>query len=315
MTEFSRWDDRFGRNLRLRDLHVFMSVFEAGSMSKAASRLGVTQPSISRSINDLEMVLGVRLFDRSARGVAPTEYGNALVRCASVVWDELRQGIRSIEYLADPARGELRIGCVAGITSMTALTNSIQVFRQKYPNVLLHIDDVPSREFLFGALRDRKYDLGIIRRRQNATVDDDLQEAVLFDDRMVIVVGMNNPLARRQNVDLKDLVDKPWILARPDRSYYGDLVAMFVKRGLAMPEPSVVTMSVQLRNHLIVNGDYVAPFAEAMLPLINANGQIMKVLPISLPHRPWPVSILTIRNRTLIPITAHFIEGAREVSN
>src|SRR5580698_7273713 len=103
------WKDRIGRRLRLRDLHVFSAVVDAGSMAKAAAHLKITQPSVSKAISDLESVLGVRLFDRSPQGVAPTIYGEALGRCGTVVFDELRQGIRGIEFLADPTLGVVKI--------------------------------------------------------------------------------------------------------------------------------------------------------------------------------------------------------------
>ena len=93
------WDNRIGRRLRLRDLHVFFAVVQAGSMAKAAAHLRIKQPSVSKAIGDLEATLGVRLFDRSPQGVEPTMYGRALIKCGTVVFDELKQGIRTIEVL------------------------------------------------------------------------------------------------------------------------------------------------------------------------------------------------------------------------
>jgi DNA-binding transcriptional LysR family regulator len=102
--------DRIGRRLKLQDLHVLMTVVEAGSMGKAAEHLNTVQPSISRSIAELEHALGVRLLDRHRRGVEPTECGRALLDCGTAVFDELRQGMKNIEFLADPATGEARVG-------------------------------------------------------------------------------------------------------------------------------------------------------------------------------------------------------------
>src|SRR5271163_4556986 len=96
------WESRIGRRLRLRDLHVFFAVAQSGSMAKAAIHLGVTQPSVSTSIRDLEAALNVRLFDRRPQGVELTVYGNALRKCGLAVFDDMRQGIKSIEFLADP---------------------------------------------------------------------------------------------------------------------------------------------------------------------------------------------------------------------
>jgi DNA-binding transcriptional LysR family regulator len=105
------WDDRLNRRLRLRDLRYLLSLVECGSMAKAAASLGVSQPAVSRAMSDLEHTLGVRLLDRSSRGVEPTIYGQALIRRGLAVFDELKQGIGEIEILADPAAGEVRIGC------------------------------------------------------------------------------------------------------------------------------------------------------------------------------------------------------------
>src|SRR5882757_8644664 len=101
--------DRIGRRMKLQDLHILMSVVQAGSMGKAAERLNSTQPAISRSIAELEHALGVRLLDRHRQGVEPTEYGRALLDCGVAVFDDLRQGVKNIAFLADPAAGELRI--------------------------------------------------------------------------------------------------------------------------------------------------------------------------------------------------------------
>src|SRR6266550_1322230 len=102
--------DRIGLRMKLHDLHVLMAVVQAGSMSKAAALLNTTQSAISRSIAELEQTIGVRLLDRSARGVEPTNYGRALLKRGTVAFDELKQGVRDIEYLSDPGTGELRIG-------------------------------------------------------------------------------------------------------------------------------------------------------------------------------------------------------------
>jgi len=101
------WDDRIKRRLKLRDLDIVMVVMQAGSMGKAAERLHMTQSAVSKSVADLEHVLGVRLLDRSRRGVEPTMYGRALDRCGLSIFDDLRQGLRVIEFLADPTAGEL----------------------------------------------------------------------------------------------------------------------------------------------------------------------------------------------------------------
>src|SRR6266702_7904925 len=105
------WGDRIGRRLKPRDLHIFMAVAEDGNMAKAAERLAISRPVISRTIAGLERTLGVPLFDRGPQGVEPTLYGHALRKLAVTVFDDMRRGIQEIEFLADPTSGELRLGC------------------------------------------------------------------------------------------------------------------------------------------------------------------------------------------------------------
>src|SRR5436309_8586270 len=103
--------ERIERRLKLHDVRVLMSVVQAGSMNKAAERLATSQPAISRAISDLEHALGVRLLERNPGGILPTQYGEAIIRRGLAVFDELRQGIKDVEFLSDPTSGELRVGC------------------------------------------------------------------------------------------------------------------------------------------------------------------------------------------------------------
>src|SRR5712675_362495 len=111
------WESRIGRRVRLRDLHILSCVVQAGSMAKAASRLRMSQPSVSESIANLEAALRVRLLDRSPRGVEPTIYAQALLKRGYVVFDELQQGLRDLEFLANPTVGEVRVGCPENLSA------------------------------------------------------------------------------------------------------------------------------------------------------------------------------------------------------
>src|SRR5215470_16809449 len=134
-------DNQIGRRLTLRDLHLFFTVVQHGSMAKAATLLGISQPSVSGVIADLEQALDARLFDRRPRGVEPTLYGKALLKRTRAVFDELRQGISEIEFLADPALGEVRIGCPPAAMA-TFLPHLIQKFSVAYPKAVLRISEL-----------------------------------------------------------------------------------------------------------------------------------------------------------------------------
>src|SRR5215475_4452935 len=124
--------DRIGRRMKLHDLHVFMAVVQAGSMSKAAQFMNTTQSAVSRSIADLEHTIGVRLLDRGRHGAEPTEYGRALLDGGVAAFDDLRQAVKNIEFLADPSTGELRIGC-SGFLGASFVSAVIDRLSRRYP--------------------------------------------------------------------------------------------------------------------------------------------------------------------------------------
>ncbi len=310
-------DRQIGRRLRLRDLLVFTTVAECGSMAKAAADLGVAQPTISEVIADLEHTYGVQLFDRSPRGVQPTVYGHALLKRSIAVFDEIKQSGRDIELLADPTIGEIRIGCTESL-SATILPQVLLRFSQQYPRVVAHVDDLTAPAIDVSGLRNRKYDCTLLRLVTPISKDplglgDDLSVQMLFDDSLVIAAGSTNRWARRRKVDLAELIDEPWILAPTGYWHYARVEEAFRARGLDMPKASLVSLSVTLRTQLMAAGPYISVFGRSVMRH-NAHRYNIVVLPIDLPHEPWPVVLVTLKNRTLSPVVERFVACARAVA-
>jgi DNA-binding transcriptional LysR family regulator len=299
-------DSQIGRRLTLRDLHLFFTVVQHGSMAKAASQLGISQPSVSEVIADLEHTLGARLFDRRPRGVEPTIYGKALLARTRAVFDELRQGVKDIEFLADPTGGEVRIGCSVN-ASATFMRPIIHRFSEAFPGVVLRITDVPAGTY--SGLRERTYDLLLEWSVPpfSEILGDEVNVEVLFDDPLVVVAGPQTPWARRRRVDLAELVDERWILGPPNVASYQDMMEMFRARGLSMPKVALESLSVPLRTYLLANGPFIA-----VMPRSIASQSPVKVLPVKLPVRPWPFVIFTLKNRTVSPTVDCFIAHLRD---
>lgn len=298
------WESRIGRRLKLRDLHVYFAVVQNGSMAKAAAELGVSQPTVSEIIADLEHTFGVRLLDRIARGVEPTIYGAALLKRGVAAFDELKQSARDIASLADPTVGELKIGCAESIAA-AVLPKILERFNRLYPHVVLHVDDVPSTSLT--TLRDRNQDLIVARAVKPAVGEDDFNVETLFDDRMVIATHPRNRWANRRRIKLADLIDEPWFLSAPDTWAYARLAEACRESGLAVPRANVVTVSVHLRNHMLASGRFITAIPKSV-----ADWYGLKVLPVALPARPWPVVMVTLKNRTLNPIVERFLACARD---
>src|SRR5271169_1324860 len=206
------WDSRVGRRLRLRDLHILSAAVEHGSMSAAGAHLNMSQSAVSQAIAALEDALKVRLLDRTPRGVEPTLYADAIMRRGEIVFDELRSGIKDIEFLADPAGGEVRIAC-SDILAGGILAPVIETFSKKYPQVVFEVlqSNAFGREFV--ELRARKADLAlaILPRRLEDNVQEDLNVEYLFDEELCLAASPRSQWTRRRKLSFADLVDASWI--------------------------------------------------------------------------------------------------------
>jgi DNA-binding transcriptional LysR family regulator len=308
------WESQIGRRLKLRDLHVFCTTVRCGSMAKAAQQLGVSQPAVSEVVADLEHALGVRLLDRHSQGIEPTLYGAALLKRSVAAFDELKQSIRDIEFLTDPTVGELRVGCPESLSS-GILPQVIRRFLQSYPNVVLHVDQVVTPALEMRELLERRLDLVLARTRPlgTDTLGDELNIETVCYDQLVVAASVESPWAHRRKIDIAELVNEPWILQGPGTWVYQVLAEAFRSRNLSMPHVSLVTFSMNLRADLLADGPFLTAFPESVLRF-HAGRFSLKVLPISLPQRPWPVLIMTLKNRTLSPVVERFIDCVREVA-
>src|SRR5437868_5592702 len=155
------WSERIGRRIKLRDLHILLAVVQCKSMAKAAEQLAVSKPVVSKVIADLERVLGVRLLERDRHGAEPTVYGAALLKRSAAVFDELREGVKDIAFLADPAAGDVRIGCSL-LLAATFVSAIIDRLSRRYPRVMFHLVTTQV-EALHRELAERNVDCLITR--------------------------------------------------------------------------------------------------------------------------------------------------------
>jgi DNA-binding transcriptional LysR family regulator len=305
-------EDHIGRRLRFRDLQVLFAVVQSGSMAKAAMQLGLTQPAVSDIVAGLEQMFGVRLFDRNPRGVVPTIYGRALLKRGRAAFDELRQGIKDIDFLSDPTAGELKIGCPASVLGGT-LSLAVEHFSKRYPRVVLHFDEVTSPGNDFPSLREREHDLILARIARPLVDEEDLDVEVLFQDPLLIAAHTNSEWARRRKIEAAELLDASWILTAPDASVYVSVAEAFRARGLGMPKISIVARSGHLRMFLVARGPFVTAVPSSLLRF-NAAKLSLKVLPVDLDILGYPVAILTLKKRVLNPLAGLFLDHVRTVA-
>jgi DNA-binding transcriptional LysR family regulator len=303
------WSDRIGRRIKLRDLHVLMAIADTGSMAKAAARLRISHPAVSKTISDIEATLGVRLLDRGSQGTELTAYGQVLLRCGTNIFDEMQQGLRSLEYLSDPNSGEVKLGCT-DIILHSLVPSIVRRFSREHPGVQLDVKLTNPGEYQIQELRERKIDLLITRATGQ---QDDFNSERLFDEPFVFVVGARSEFARKRRTALKDIIKGNWVLP-PYDSAPGALVAeVFRAHGFSPPKPLVKTIAIQLTVSLIASGDFVGIFP-ASVATLGAHRAALKVLPLKSVGPRISAEIVSLKNRTLSPAVESFIKCAREVT-
>lgn len=302
--------DRIGRRIKLHDLHVLMAVVQAGSMNKAAVLLNTRQSAISRSIAELEYTIGVRLLDRNPQGVEPTQYGRALLDGGAAVFDDLRHAVRSIEFLADPTVGEVRIGCSA-LLAASFLSAVIDRLSRRHSRIIFRLV-TGHVETLHRELSERSVDL-VIARRFGPIAHERLDFEYLFDDSFVVAAGDQSSWVRRRRVELADLVNESWVLPPPGSVIASVVTDAFRAGGLDYPRATVVTESSEVRTSLLVTGRFLTIFPASALRLPTRHSGI-KALPVELPMGRLPNGIVTLKNRTLSPVVQLFIDSVRQVA-
>jgi DNA-binding transcriptional LysR family regulator len=303
------WSERIGRRIRLRDLHILLTVVQCKSMARAAEQLAISKPVVSKVIADLEHVLGVRLLERDRHGAEPTSYGAALLKRGLTVFDELREAVKDIEFLADPTAGELRIGCNPGMAT-SLVPAVIDRVSRRFPLIVFNLV-VRQAEALPRELSDRNVDI-LMTRRLGALVDDRLCFDLLFQDREVVAAGAHSPWVRRRRIELSELMGELWTLPPPDHVIGAVAMRAFRACGLDYPRSTVVTDSLHARMSLLATGRFLSIFPVSVLLFPRKNPDV-RMLPVDLPFAGVPNGIISLKNRAHNPVARLFVEHARKI--
>ena len=294
------------RRLKLRELRILLAVVKAGSMAKAATDLAISQPNVSTAIADLEHTFGVRLLDRSPRGVEPTTYGLAVIRRATAMFDELQQSVKEVEFLADPTSGELRLGCsdfAAGVVGVT-----IECMFRQYPRINFEVLSAGAAE-LQQHLESRNIELFVSTDQESLSAEDFVIEP-LYDDPLIVVADAHHPLTRRRNIALADLVHEAWAMP-PANTISGRYIReAFQANRLALPTTIVSTYSTVLRHQLVATAGFITVLPKPMFETM-AKGLSIKALAVHLPTPRRTVVLVVLKKRTLSSIAQLFINTLR----
>lgn len=240
-------DDRITLNLiqnrlKTRQLMTFNAVLNERSIAKAAERLSLTQPAVTRTIRELEALFACKLFERTNRGVMPTVFGQVLGEYAQASIVGLRHVVERFNALQDCEEGHLLIGTLIS-ASAQLLPHAIAAIKERSPKLAVTVRE-GGNDLLFPLLISGEIDIVIGRLPEHA-VDSGIEHHVLYKEPLVALVSGSHPLARsKDHLSLKKLLDYQWILPVPEVPFRSRVRELFARAALPMPERIVESISI-----------------------------------------------------------------------
>jgi DNA-binding transcriptional LysR family regulator len=290
--------DRFVRShLKTRQLVLLVELGRHGSILHAAQAANLTQPAASKLLADLEHALGVKLFERLPRGVAPTWYGEVMIRRAGAALAELDAGHQEVMELLSGLSGRVAVGAVL-TPSTTLLPAAVTLLKQRQPRVHVAIS-VDTSKILIQHLQNGELDL-VIGRVLDSESAAQLSFEPLTDEPHSLIVRADHPLAGRQDLTLPELARQGWILPPAGSILRDRLTALFLSAGLDQPQQTVETLSLPVITSLLGQSDMVSALpAELVRPYLDAG--LLTVLAFDLGLRMDAYGIVTRRGHQLSP--------------
>lgn len=297
-------------SLRTRHLEVLLAVAAAGSMQRAAQRIRLTQPAISKLIGEIETIFDTALFERSKRGVALTESGQALVERAQFLLNDLERTQEEIVAIDSGTMGHLRIGALPVVESVI-LPQCLLALRKEAPALRIQIEE-GTRASLLASLRRGELDC-VIGRLDVGSNEDELHCEKLMRLPVLVVTASRHPLARKKRVTLQELAAYPWVLPRKGAPIRTVVDSLFVTAGFAAPMPLIESTSIRLNYELVRTSDMIGVMSEAAATAYAAQRRLA-ILPVDLgEHLPF-VGVMTRQTR-MSKAMALFLSILREQSN
>ena len=290
--------------MELNQLETFLQVAEAGSFSRAAEQLRVTQPTLSARIQVLERELGQRLFERLGRGVRLTEAGRAFHPYAQRSLLVIREGLDALDASQNPTRGKLRIG-TARVIGAYVLPDILAAYRSEYPGVELSILTGRSHEILQMVLsEDAQVGLG------RTLVHPEVESLYLYDERILFVTHPDHPLARRGSATISEIAQEPLILYDKDSTYYVLITRVCREAGI-VPRVTMNLDSVEATKKMLERGLGVSFLPASAIESDVARGNLSAV-PLRDGHQvTLPTSVMVRKANRGNPLIEGFLAVAR----
>src|SRR6201981_3219737 len=220
------------RKFRLRHVEMIAEVYDCRSVLKASRRLNLSQPTVTKALQDIESTLGVPLFKRSNRGLEPTPYGEIFARHAKIVLAQLRHAAEELESLRAGYSGKETVGALLA-ASASILPDAIALLKKQRPGVAISVA-VGTYDILMPSLLVGDLDMVLGRLPEEGRSRALVYEEV-YGEPICLVVRRGHPLSRKRRLGLRDLVNEAWLLPLPETALRRQVERAFLDANVPVP--------------------------------------------------------------------------------
>jgi DNA-binding transcriptional LysR family regulator len=295
--------------VELRHLRYFVAVAEMENVSRAALKLHVSQPALSRQIHDLEDEIGFCLLKRTAKSVRLTDAGRVFLDHARALLQHADEAVKKARAVASAERTELHVG-YSPTPVAHILPKTLRAFQHAMPNIHVRLHDWSNKAILDG-VRDGRLQLGLIVSPPKASSRRDLRYEELFHERVCVAVAPQHPIARRRAIPLTEVAVEPLIaLTREDYPEYYDYLSIIFSK--VKQKPRVVEEHDSLAG-IPASVEAGTGVAIGMDVFGYSFGNRVKVLDLIPEPKPISVGVAALKGK-LSPVAEKFCQCARDAA-
>jgi DNA-binding transcriptional LysR family regulator len=291
--------------MNLNQLKAFYNVIKAGSFSKAADELCVTEPAVFIQVRSLERYIGFTLLDKFGKELRPTEIGKVLYDYGEKIFTLADEATKAIEELQDLKRGSLRLGVTQALAQYL-MPLLIPGFQDRYPHVAVYMDGGSSRGLVEGILQHR-YELAVVARVP-------YPERITFipytQDKILLVVSPHHSLAKKKKVSFEELAREPVILTDAKSAVKFSVWKEFEKRGL-QPAAIIEAGNIEFIKQWVEKGKGYSFLASVCVREEIKRGALLAI-PLEEDDFAMDIDIIHLKGKTLSPTASKFLYFMQE---
>jgi DNA-binding transcriptional LysR family regulator len=302
--------ERVSTRLKLKQLRLLVAIAERSSILHAAEDICISQPAATKLLKDLEEDFNVLLFNRTNRGVIPTEYGEALVKHGKLILAQISNAAQELDDLNEGLGGRIVVGTLL-VASAQLLPRAIKIIHQQRPNVSIVVRD-GTNDFLMPLLHTGELDM-VVGRLPEYRYREELTQELLYQEDVVIVCRQAHPLTKRPNISIQELQKSDWILPPTQTTLRRQIDKSFSDHGLSSPANPVECVSFLTNRAILLDTDMIGVFPLNVVRREVSNGELA-IVNCKLNFTRSPVGVSYRNEDALSPAASAFLTELRSVA-